>query len=202
LALARSFSPYESIFNPTQAFGRVRYGQAYDIIVTNVKDGDRYMFTFIDHYKNEVVLSFQDHPFSKQPKHVWVICRYMDQWLLTSHSRRGLEFPGGKVEIGEAPAEAAIREVKEETGGRVDSLQYIGQYKVTGKEKVIIKNIYFAEIGTIEKQSTYYETNGPVLLSFLPTDLSKDVRFSFIMKDYVLLNSLDYIKKYVKSVTW
>ncbi|MBM7660448.1 8-oxo-dGTP diphosphatase [Bacillus mesophilus] len=160
------------------------------------------MFTFIDHYKNEVLLSFQDHPFSNRPKHVWVICRYMDQWLLTSHSRRGLEFPGGKVEKGEDPTDAAIREVMEETGGKVDSLQYIGQYKVTGKEKVIIKNIYFAEVGSLQKQSTYYETNGPVLLPFLPTDVAQDVRFSFIMKDDVLLHSLDYIKKYVMSVTW
>lgn len=160
------------------------------------------MFTFIDHYKNTVLLSFQDHPFSKHPKHVWVICRYMDQWLLTSHSRRGLEFPGGKVERGETPEEAAIREVMEETGGSVESLQYIGQYKVAGKEKVIIKNIYFAEISSIQRQKTYYETNGPVLLPFLPDDVTTDSRFSFIMKDDVLRHSLDYIKEYVKSVTW
>ncbi|WP_456277909.1 RNA deprotection pyrophosphohydrolase [Bacillus sp. AK128] len=160
------------------------------------------MFTFTDHYKNEVLLSFQDHPFSNYPKHVWVICRYMDQWLLTAHSRRGLEFPGGKVEIGETAEEAAVREVKEETGGKVETLQYIGQYKVAGKEKTIIKNIYFAEVSTIEKQPTYFETHGPVLLPFLPSDLSQDGRFSFIMKDDVLNHSLHFIKKYVKSVSW
>ena len=33
-----------------------------------------------------------------------------DQWLLTHHLRRGLEFPGGKVELGETPEEAAVRE--------------------------------------------------------------------------------------------
>ena len=43
-------------------------------------------------------------------KHVWVVCRYGDQWLLTHHLRRGLEFPGGKVELGETPEEAAVRE--------------------------------------------------------------------------------------------
>jgi 8-oxo-dGTP diphosphatase len=159
------------------------------------------MLTFIDHYNNEVILSFQVDPFSNHPKHVWVICRYRDQWLLTSHSRRGLEFPGGKVEKGEKPEAAAIREVKEETGGNVSSIQYIGQYKVSGKGKTIIKNIYFAEVGTMVKQASYFETNGPVLLPFIPMEIAKDPRFSFMMKDDVLTHSLEYIQNYVKPVT-
>ncbi len=160
------------------------------------------MLTFIDHYNNEVFLSFQENPFSDHPKHVWAICRFENQWLLTSHSRRGLEFPGGKVEKGESPEEAAIREVKEETGGDVSSIQYIGQYKVSGRGKTIIKNIYFAEINTLIKQPTYYETNGPVLLPTLPIKVAQDPRFSFIMKDDVLTHSLEHIKKYIKPVTW
>ncbi|MCY7834489.1 nucleoside triphosphatase YtkD, partial [Bacillus spizizenii] len=44
-------------------------------------------------------------------------------------------------------------EVKEETGARVKSLKYLGQYKVLGKEKVIVKNIYFAVIEKLEKQA-------------------------------------------------
>jgi len=58
-------------------------------------------FVFSDYYRNSVTFSFQDHPFSTNPKHVWVICRFHDQWLLTKHPRRGWEFPGGKVEPGE-----------------------------------------------------------------------------------------------------
>lgn len=160
------------------------------------------MHTFTDHYKNEVDLSFENHPFSKNPKHVWVICRYETHWLLTSHSRRGLEFPGGKVEKGEEPSEAALREVKEETGAEVSSLTYIGQYKVLGRGKTIIKNIYYAEIETITKQDDYHETNGPVLLPFLPSDVSGDPRFSFIMKDDVLTHSLNYIDSHIKPVSW
>ena len=80
------------------------------------------MLTFLDYYQNEVKLSFLDHPFSASPKHVWVICSYQNKWLLTKHKERGYEFPGGKVEPGETPEEAAIREVKEETGGLVDNL--------------------------------------------------------------------------------
>ncbi len=153
------------------------------------------MYEFEDIYNNRVMLSFEDHPFSRDPKHVWVICRYQDQWLLTSHKNRGMEFPGGKVEHGESAEQGAIREVKEETGGHVSQLQYIGQYKVDGREKVIIKNVYFAIIDKLEKQDTYFETNGPVLLRQLPQNVRKDSRFSFIMKDDVLTHSIDKIKK-------
>ena len=61
---------------------------------------------FEDYYHNEVAFSFADHPFSEQPKHVWVICKFHKQWLLTRHPRRGWEFPGGKVEEGETAEEA------------------------------------------------------------------------------------------------
>jgi 8-oxo-dGTP diphosphatase len=153
------------------------------------------MIVFQDYYQNQVYLSFADHPFSKEPKHVWVICRYKNQWLLTNHCHRGFEFPGGKVEEGEAPEQAAIREVLEETGGIVNKLYYLGQYKVEGKGQTIIKNIYFADIKELTKQHNYFETNGPILLPTLPNDIICDKRFSFIMKDGVLVYSLQEIKK-------
>ncbi|OEH92110.1 RNA deprotection pyrophosphohydrolase [Bacillus solimangrovi] len=152
------------------------------------------MFTFKDYYDNVVKLSFEREPFSKYPKHVWVICRYKDQWLLTRHKRRGVEFPGGKVEEGEVAHEAAKREVLEETGGIVKNLHYIGQYSVSGKGGTIVKNIYFAEIEKVEAQPTYYETNGPVLFSKLPNDFS-GYQYSFMMKDEVLPNSLKRIEE-------
>ncbi|HSU80724.1 MAG TPA: nucleoside triphosphatase YtkD, partial [Candidatus Angelobacter sp.] len=110
---------------------------------------------FEDYYENPVSLSFDLHPFSSFPKHVWVICRFKDQWLLTRHPRRGWEFPGGKVEEGETPEEAARREVYEETGAIVGTIRYIGQYKVDGKSGTIIKNVYYAEISEIKAKSDY-----------------------------------------------
>ncbi|MBM7570901.1 RNA deprotection pyrophosphohydrolase [Aquibacillus albus] len=153
------------------------------------------MITFQDYYNNEVRLSFEHQPFEKKPKHVWVICRYRDYWLLTKHRDRGLEFPGGKVEDGETPEEAAIREVKEETGGNVSKLKYIGQYFVAGKGGNIAKNVYFAIVDTLNDQSSYFETDGPVLIHELPDNMGTNPSFSFMMKDKVLPKSIDRLYK-------
>ncbi|WP_088043193.1 RNA deprotection pyrophosphohydrolase [Bacillus sp. EAC] len=155
------------------------------------------MYTFKDFYHNTVELSFEKYPFSTSPKHVWVICKYKGQWLLTDHQRRGYEFPGGKVEEGESPEEAAKREVLEETGGNVSSINYLGQYRVTGKDKIIIKNIYFAEVGELLNQQHYFETNGPILFNEFPQNIKRDRRFSFIMRDEVFSHSLSYLKSKV-----
>lgn len=153
-------------------------------------------YTFTDYYRNEVELSFDKEPFSTAPKHVWIICRYENKWLLTHHRGRGLEFPGGKVEHGETAEQAARREVLEETGGIVEKLHYIAQYNVNGKRDTIIKNVYFAPIHTLEKQSTYYETLGPVLLEEIPNDVKTREEFSFMMKDGVLTHCLNYVKRH------
>lgn len=153
------------------------------------------MYKFIDFYKNEVTLSFVDHPFSKSPKHVWIICKYQDKWLLTKHKERGLEFPGGKVEVGETAKQGAIREIKEETGGIIDQIHYVGQYFVAGKRDQVIKNVYFAEIKELKKQPTYFETDGPVLLMEIPQNVKHNKSFSFIMKDDVLFHSMQQINE-------
>ncbi|MBM7600737.1 8-oxo-dGTP diphosphatase [Virgibacillus halotolerans] len=152
------------------------------------------MKIFKDYYNNKVKLSFDDHPFSKSPKHVLIICKHNNRWLLTSHKERGLEFPGGKVEIGETAKQAAIREVMEETGGHIDSIDYIAQYYVAGKSDTVIKNVYFANIDELTKQNTYYETEGPVLLKQLPANVRYNSLYSFIMKDDVLEYCMNFIK--------
>ncbi|GEM02791.1 8-oxo-dGTP diphosphatase [Halolactibacillus halophilus] len=153
------------------------------------------METFNDYYNNAVTFSFSDHPFSKEPKHVLVITRMKDQWLLTHHKTRGLEFPGGKVEKGETATEAAIREVREETGGEVDHLLYLGQYYVDGKADQIVKNLYLADVGQLIEQGTYFETHGPVLVGRLPKEMKTDERYSFIMKDEVIALALKFIEE-------
>ena len=157
------------------------------------------MKVFRDYYRNKVQLSFADHPFSKNPKHVLVICRYEDKWLLTKHKTRGLEFPGGKVEPGETADEAAIREVLEETGGIVSTLHYIGQYFVSGRKESVIKNLYFAEVAELKEQPTYFETDGPVLIDLIPENVNRHTDYSFIMKDRIIDYAMEYIEKHMKK---
>lgn len=152
-------------------------------------------YVFLDVKGNRVSLKFDVPSIEMDGEHVWVICRFRDQWLLTKHRERGLEFPGGKVETGETPREAAIREVMEETGAKIGRLQFIGQYKVFSEDEVIVKNIYFAEIKSINEQSHYFETEGPRLIdsSLLAETIGDE--YSFIMKDDVLQKSLQYLRE-------
>lgn len=149
---------------------------------------------FKDYYNNEVKLSFADHPFSKNPKHVLIICKYDHKWLLTSHKERGLEFPGGKVEVGETAKQAAIREVMEETGGHIQGIVYVGQYYVAGKSDTVIKNVYFAHVDQLTEQETYFETEGPVLKGRIPANVRNNSAYSFIMKDEVLEHCMHFVK--------
>ncbi|MGM8216526.1 RNA deprotection pyrophosphohydrolase [Bacillaceae bacterium W0354] len=153
------------------------------------------MEVFKDYYNNTVKLVIGNEAFSKQPKHVWVITKYSGQWLLTKHKDRGIEFPGGKVEDGETAEEAAIREVLEETGGIVENLYFIGQYYVDGKGGDIVKNVYFAEVDDLTEQQHYFETEGPVILDELPSNIKHNDDFSFMMKDEVLPHAIDELKR-------
>lgn len=55
--------------------------------------------------------------------------------LLVHHKERGWELPGGKVENGENPRDAAVREVSEEAGAEIDHLCQIGQYSMFSSER-------------------------------------------------------------------
>jgi 8-oxo-dGTP diphosphatase len=149
------------------------------------------MDTFYDENGGSVKLAFSSGSFSKQANHVFVICRYHDQWLLTKHKIRGWEFPGGKREQGETLEETAIREVKEETGAQIESLQFIGEYEVTNKGDSFVKAIYFAEIEILIGKEDYLETNGPVLIGGDLLTQRFQETYSFIMKDKVVEKALE-----------
>ncbi|MDR7000471.1 RNA deprotection pyrophosphohydrolase [Neobacillus niacini] len=152
------------------------------------------MIEFIDENGNKVELSFSEKSFPEDAKHVLVICQYDDAWVLTQHKKRGLEFPGGKMEAGETLDEAARREVLEETGAVLGELKKIGEYRVTDPKGIFVKAVFHGIVELISKTNTYYETNGPVIVK--GNLLQKRFRdeFSFIMKDQVVEECIKHIK--------
>ncbi|MFJ7974120.1 RNA deprotection pyrophosphohydrolase [Peribacillus sp. JNUCC 23] len=150
------------------------------------------MKKFFDNHGHQVDFSCKEE--FGDAWHVLVLTHWNKQWVVTRHKVRGLEFPGGKREKGETIEEAAVREVYEETGGKVASLLFLGQYRVHAVSGPFIKSIYFAELTELVEKDDYLETEGPVLLDQLPDHLETDSRFSFIMRDEVIPLSIERLR--------
>lgn len=65
-----------------------------------------------------------------------------DKILLIKGPLRGWEMPGGQVEIGETLEDAAIREVKEESGADVEIIKFCGIFQ--NVEGSIINTLFLA----------------------------------------------------------
>ncbi|MEO2078467.1 MAG: RNA deprotection pyrophosphohydrolase [Bacillus sp. (in: firmicutes)] len=156
------------------------------------------MIQFLDQNRNKVELEFKERAFEDQAKHVLVICQYDDKWLLTNHKQRGLEFPGGKVEPSETLEEAARRETFEETGAVLGNVQFVAEYKVTDHKSSFVKAVFWAEVKEIDPTNNYHETNGPVLTEGNLLELRLGDQFSFIMKDQVIEECIQYINQQKK----
>lgn len=153
------------------------------------------MKTFFDIVGNKVELSFTPKSFQKKARHVFIICRFGDDWILTRHKKRGLEFPGGKVEAGETLEAAAHREVYEETGAILSELIRMGEYRVLDPKGSFVKAVFYGKVKQLHPKSDYLETDGPVAIrnDLLSRRFGKE--FSFIMKDQVIEECLKQIEK-------
>jgi 8-oxo-dGTP diphosphatase len=157
------------------------------------------MIHFLDENGNQVELSFIQNAFEEEAKHVLVICQSGEEWLLTSHKKRGLEFPGGKMEPGETLEKAARREVYEETGAILGELTFLAEYKISDPSITFVKSVFWGKVKRMEATSSYYETNGPV---FVQGDLLSQRfgdEYSFIMKDQVVGQCVNLIQKLQKE---
>lgn len=83
----------------------------------------------------------------------------MENWYFASIKRETYEFPGGHREAGETILEAAVRELKEETGAIDFNIKPVCIYSVKGKTRVnevsddeSFGMLFVADITSFEKE--------------------------------------------------
>ena len=95
------------------------------------------------------------------------------------------DIPGGKIEKGETPEEAAIREMKEETGIKVKKLKSKGKMIIEYPKRIFNLTIFFSDECEGEVQGAEENTSEWIDIEDL---LKKEKRLSNIMildKDYI-----------------
>jgi 8-oxo-dGTP diphosphatase len=84
-----------------------------------------------------------------QELNAYLVIRNKGKLLLLQRHNRIWEFPGGGVEFGESPKEAALREAQEETGLVAKEARLIGAtsavFESKGREKHAVYAVYIAK---------------------------------------------------------
>jgi 8-oxo-dGTP diphosphatase len=102
-----------------------------------------------------------------------IAARFNDKWIFVRHrDRKTLEIPGGHIEENESSREAAERELREETGAEIFTLDCVATYSVTSGERTGFGRLYFAEVSEMGEIGDTSEIGEVVLLDSLPEDLT------------------------------
>ena len=115
-------------------------------------------------------VKFYDEADDSLLKFAVIIARSDGKWVLCKHKERStLEIPGGHREAGETVEQAAVRELKEETGAVEFSIRPVCVYSVLRDDaEESFGGLYAAEISVFEE--LHSEIEKIVLLEELPTD--------------------------------
>lgn len=150
------------------------------------------MLKFEDLKGANVELTFGPNQHRIESRHVLVVIKHNDRWLLTKHRIRGIEFPGGKAEAGEMIEQAAIRETLEETGVTIDNVHSFAEY-VVFTDPPFCKAVFTGNVVHVERDYTLLETEGAVWMT--DAELAACTELSFHMKD----RGMGEIRKWVEA---
>jgi 8-oxo-dGTP diphosphatase len=144
-----------------------------------------------------VCLSFNREDWIR-PNTVLIVPFYQGQIVFAKHEKRGWELPGGTIEAGEFPIQAAIRELFEETGAEAEALEQVGQYILDhpAREEPMVKSIFVARVSKLHTLPTGFETTEIRCLPDFPEwqAICENASYSFIMKDRVYLYIVEHVK--------
>lgn len=154
-------------------------------------------YQFAGAYGGQVTLSF-DFADYQEPGYVLVLPFYKGKLILTKHEKRGWEVPGGTIEPGEMPIQAAVRETYEETGAELDAVEWIGQYVIVGeREHPMVKSVYAARVTQLHPLPPDFETEDVRICEEypIPEQIKNDLAFSPIMRDSVYPYVIEQIER-------
>lgn len=125
------------------------------------------------------------------PSAVLVFCWIDAGVVWVRHRTRGWEVPGGKIEPGESPEVAARREVLEESGVMLESLQWVGEYELTSPDANgdattrTYKWVYVGTVLDVQARSSDAETVDVRVCRppWTPSDVHGLGEVSYVMKD-------------------
>lgn len=150
--------------------------------------------TFKDLQGAHVELTFGENRMGMEARHVLVVLKQEGKWLMTRHSIRGVEFPGGKAEDGETITEAAIRETIEETGVTITNLVKFAEYIVISNV-TFCKAVFTGNVSNIEENPQLFETEGALWMT--DEQLANCDELSFHMKDAGMVEIRKWVDEYV-----
>jgi len=103
-----------------------------------------------------------------------VICaRFSGKWVFVRHRNRTTwEIAGGHIEDNESPDEAALRELREETGAKVFDISCVATYSVDKDGSKGYGRLFFAEVSKLGDVPDVSEIAGRELSGHLPENLT------------------------------
>ncbi len=97
---------------------------------------------------SKIELLFINSNFEKyRYKYSVIVAKSNEKWVLCKHKERDtLEFPGGHIEAGETPLQAAERELFEESGAVTYTMKEVGAYSVKRGANISYGMLYYADV--------------------------------------------------------